>query len=129
MELETHKQAFEERKETIFKWAVEVRGIENSSRIIGDNASRAVVELLSVYLHRQKKVEEGFQLNHAWFKSEKVKERLPEFEHKAKIVSLMIELELLSEKLSYGTPKPIDSTKKVLDLFNELENLLKKMIS
>lgn len=129
MKEEQHLQAFEEREETIFKWAVEVRGIENSSRIIGDNVSRAIVELLSVYLHQKRKVEEGFQLNHAWFKSEKVIDRLPEFEHKAKIIGLMVKLELLCEKLSYGTPRSIDSTKKALELFNELESLLKKMIS
>ncbi|MBI2151355.1 hypothetical protein HYU21_01360 [Candidatus Woesearchaeota archaeon] len=59
MELETHQRAFEERKETIFKWAIEVRGLENSQHIVGDNASSAITELLSAYLHQQKKVEVG----------------------------------------------------------------------
>ena len=43
MKPEYHLQAFEERKETIFRWAVEVRGIEHSQHIIGDNASRAII--------------------------------------------------------------------------------------
>ena len=44
MKPEIHLQAFEERKETIFKWAVEVRGLSQSQRIIGDQASKAINE-------------------------------------------------------------------------------------
>ena len=128
MKPESHLEAFEERKETIFKWAVEVRGIERSQRIIGDNASKAITELLSAYLHKAKKVEEGFQLNHSWFKSLTVKGRMPEFEHKAKIVSKMVELEKLCEKLSYGAPKPIEKAKGALHLFQELESWIKEML-
>lgn len=82
MKPEFHKEAFEERKDTIYKWGIEVRGIDKSQRIIGDNASKAITELLSVYLHKEKKVEEGFQLNHSWFKSNKIYKKLPEFENK-----------------------------------------------
>ncbi|MEK6937978.1 MAG: hypothetical protein V2A62_04760 [Candidatus Woesearchaeota archaeon] len=129
MRIEMHLQAFEERKETIFKWAVEVRGIENSQRIIGDNASKAITELLSAYLHQQNKVEEGFQLNHAWFKSDTVFRRLPEFERKEEIVSLMIQLEIICEKLSYGAPRPIERVEEALHLFETLENILKGMLN
>ena len=128
MKPESHLKAFEERKETIFKWAVEVRGIENSQRIIGDNASKAITELLSAYLHRKRKVEEGFQLNHAWFKSGKVFGRLPEFESKKLIVGKMTELEKLCENLSYGSPRQPEDARKVLKLFQELENTIMEMI-
>lgn len=87
MKPEAHLQAFEERKETIFKWAIEVRGIENSQRIIGDNTSKAITELLSAYLHNEKRVEDGFQLNHSWFKPESVRERLPEFPNHEQITT------------------------------------------
>ena len=128
MKIELHKQAYEERKDTLFKWCVEVKGIENSQRIIGDNASRAIVEMLSAYLLAEKKVEAGFQLNHAWFKSETVMNRLPEFSEKQKIVSQMIRLEKLCEQLSYGTPKPVDTTEEVLRLFLQLEKLLLELL-
>ena len=82
MRPEIHLEAFEERKETMLKWGIEIRGIENSQRIVGDNASKAITELLSAYLHKAKKVEEGFQVNHTWFKSDKVSERFPEFNNK-----------------------------------------------
>lgn len=121
MKPEVHKQAFEERKETLFRWAIDVRGIENSQRIIGDNASKAITELLSAYLHQKRMVEDGFQLNHAWFKSEKVYETLPDFDKKQVIVKKMIELEKLCEKLSYGTPKPVETAKEAIDLFKEIE--------
>jgi len=120
--------AFEERKETIFKWAVEVRGIEKSQRIIGDNASKAITELLSAYLHKHHKVEVGFQLNHSWFKSQKVRERLPSFPNKDMIVSKMIILEKLCENLSYGAPKPVAKIKEALQLFQELEKNIKEII-
>jgi len=128
MNSKDHLSAFEERKETIFRWAVEVRGIENSQRIIGDNASRAMAELLSTYLHQEHLVEEGFQLNHAWFKSPNVSERLPDFDQSKTIIPKMIELETLCEKLSYGSPKPVEIVQKVLNLFVELEKMLKEMI-
>ncbi len=128
MKPEFHLEAFEERKETIFKWALEVRGLEHSQRTIGDNASKAIVELLSAHLHQTKAVEEGFQLNHSWFKSEVVFRRLPEFEQKQTIISQMILLERLCEKLSYGAPKPVEKIKEALKLFQELELILKAML-
>lgn len=128
MKPEIHLQAFEERKETIFRWAIDVRGVENSQRIIGDNASKGITELLSAYLHQKRKVEDGFQLNHAWFKSDKVVERLPEFEKKSAIMTGMIELEKLCEKLSYGAPKPVDSAKRAVDLFRKLEQEIKSIL-
>lgn len=128
MRPESHLEAFEERKETILKWAVEVRGLEKSQRIIGDNASKAITELLSAYLHKKQKIDEGFQVNHTWFKSERVSERLPDFEKKVKIVNKMIQLEKLCEYLSYGAPKPIERVKEALKLFVELEKTIKEML-
>ena len=128
MKQKDHIEAFKERKETIYKWGIEVRGIENSQRIIGDNASKAIVELLSAYLHQENKVEEGFQLNHTWFKSKKIFNRLPEFNNKKFILNKMIELEKICEKLSYGAPKTVEEIKKALNLFQRLENKFKEVI-
>jgi len=128
MKYEDHLTAFDDRKETALKWGVEVKGIEHAQRIIGDNVSKAITELLSACLHKKQKVEEGFQLNHAWFKSEKVFEKLPEFENRKAIVSKMIELEKLCEKLSYGAPKPVEMSRKALTLFEELETSIRKVM-
>lgn len=126
MKPEKHLEAFEERKETIFKWAIEVRGLENSQRIIGDNASKGIVELLSACLHKEKKIEEGFQVNHTWFKSEKVSERFPAFRNKDMIMNKMIELEKLCEKLSYGVQRQVEEAKKAVEMFQELEKIIRE---
>ena len=129
MNTEEHLKAFEERKEAIFKWALEVRGIEKAQRSIGDNSSKAIVELLSAYLHKKKIVEDGFQLNHAWFKSKRVYERLPDFPNKQAIVEKMIKLELLCEKLSYGAQKPKEKSQEAVSLFQEMEVEIKKLLN
>ncbi|MBI2676040.1 MAG: hypothetical protein HYX24_06285 [Candidatus Aenigmarchaeota archaeon] len=128
MRPEKHLEAFEERKETIFKWAIEVRGLENSQRIIGDNASKGIVELLSACLHKEKKIEEGFQINHTWFKSEKVFGRLPEFRNRAAIINKMLELEKICEKLSYGAPKQAEMARKAVEIFQGLERIIKEVM-
>lgn len=124
MKIESHEEALEEHKSTIFKWALEVYGLEKSQRIVGLHVSRAATELLSIYLHKNNLVDEGFQLNHRWFKSLKVSERLPEFPNKEQTIKKMVELENLSESLTYGTEKPVEETKAAIKLFKEIENLI-----
>lgn len=115
-------EAFEEHRSTIFKWGLNTYGLSKSQRIVGLHASRGIVELLSAYLHKEKLIDEGFQINHRWFKSEKISEKLPDFKNKGKIIKKMVELELLSEQLSYGSPKPTKTIEKALILFKDIEN-------
>src|SRR3989338_274144 len=117
MKIEEHQESYKEHKETIFRWALEVIGIENSQRIIGLHASRAVLDLLSIYLLKNGKITAGKQINHRWFKSLKVSDKLPDFPNKNKIVEKIVELELLSEKLTYGSRRPEIEVKKALELF------------
>lgn len=128
MKIEDHREAFEEHKQTIFKWALDIHGIRNSQRIVGLHASRGITELLSLYLHRKKLVDEGFQLNHRWFKSERVSEKLPNFSKKKEIVDKMVRMENLCETLSYGSQKPEKKIEDALRLFKELEDMIKGMM-
>lgn len=125
MRIEEHKESFEEHKETIFRWAVEIKGIEKSQRIIGLHASRAIIDLLSIYLLKKGKIGPGKQINHRWFKSLKASDKIPDFQDKKQIVEKIVELELLCEKLAYGSRKPETETKKALELFHTLENKIK----
>ncbi len=109
-----HREAFETHKKIIFEWALEIQCLQKSQRIIGLHASRGIAELLSLLLHRKKLVLAGFQLNHRWFKSEKVAEKLPEFENKDEIIKLMVRLENICEVLSYGKQRSIEKVKKPL---------------
>lgn len=128
MRIESHQEAFEVHKKALFKWALEVEGLERSQRIVGLHAPRGIVELLSVVLHRKNLVDEGFQINHRWFKSEKVSDRLPDFSGKKEIIRKMVELENLCENLAYGTQKPVSSSEQALRLFSELEEAIGRLL-
>lgn len=127
MKIEDHLESFKEHKETIFDWALKIKGLKNSQRIIGLHASRAIIDLLSVYLHEKNKITSGTQINHRWFKSKNIKDKLPNFNKKDIIISRIVDLELLCENLSYGAPKPIEKIKEALNLFKELENEIEKL--
>jgi hypothetical protein len=127
MKKEDHLEAFKEHKETIFDWALRVKGLKNSQRIIGLHASRGIIDLLSVYLHENSKITIGAQINHRWFKSKKVKDKLPDFKEKDKIIDGLVRLELLSEDLSYGAPKSIENIERALKLFKELEDKIEEL--
>lgn len=126
MKAEDHLSSFKEHKETIFDWALKIKGLKKSQRIVGLHASRAIIDLLAAYLHLQDKISIGAQINHRWFKSMSIAERLPEFPFKKEILPKMIKLETDCEALSYGAPKPVEQIKKVLLEFTELEEEIKK---
>lgn len=125
MKIENHLESFKEHKETIFDWAVKVKGLKNSQRVIGLHASRAIIDLLSIYLIKRNLISTGMKINHRWFKSENVKDKLPEFEEKEEICSQIINLERLCEDLTYGAPRTEDKIKEAIELFNKLEEQLK----
>jgi len=127
MKSEDHLESFKEHKETIFDWALRVKGLGNSQRIVGLHASRGIIDLLSAYLHEGEKITIGAQINHRWFKSKNVKDKLPEFEEKENITGKLVELELLCEDLSYGAPKPVDKIESALKLFKDLEEKIQKL--
>lgn len=125
MKIENHLESYKEHKETIFDWALKIKGLKNSQRVIGTHASRAMVDLLSAYLLKKGLIDAGLQINHRWFKSKKIKEKLPEFENKEEICEDMIKLELLCEDLTYGSPKPEEKIKEAILMFNKIESKLK----
>jgi len=125
MKTENHLAAYKEHKETIFDWALKVKGLKNSQRIIGLHASRGIIDLLMVYLLKKGVIDVGAQINHRWFKSRSVLERLPEFENKEEICADIIRLEVLCEDLTYGAPKSEEKIKEAILLFNKLEGMLK----
>ena len=125
MKIESHLESYKEHRETIFDWALKIKGLKNSQRIIGTHASRGIIDLLAVYLLKKGLIDSGMQINHRWFKSKKVGEKFPDFENKNKIFEEMIQLELLCEDLTYGSPKSEEKIKQAIFLFNKLESLLK----
>ena len=121
MKSEDHFKAFEEHKEAVFVWALQIKGIEKSQRIIGMHISRSIIELLSAYLHNKGLLSIGAQLNHRWFKSPRVEERLPNFKGKETVLPKLVELETISEDLAYGAPAPKEKSEKAISIFRDLE--------
>ncbi len=126
MKEEEHSNAYKEHR-SVVDWAID-KGVEQSQRTIAMHASRGAVELLSLYLHKTSKIDQGFQINHRWFKSPQAGRKLPEFEKKDVIVPKLIELENRCENLTYGSQKPASEIKDVIELFNEVEKLLNGLI-
>ena len=127
MKEEEHLSAFEEHR-AVIDWAID-RGIERSQRIIASHASRGALELLSYYLHKLNMIDPGFQINHRWFKSPQVGNRLPEFEKKGLILPRLVRLENVCENLTYGSQKQANDIKEIVELFNEVERLLNELMS
>ncbi len=126
MKAEEHLKAFQEHKDVI-DWAIN-RGIERSQRIIGAHTSRGTVELLSAYLHKTNKIDAGFQINHRWFKSEKVADKFPYFPRKEGIIREMVKMENMAESLTYGSQQSEKEIKEAVKLFIRLENILTGMV-
>ena len=64
MKIETHLESYKEHRETIFDWALKVKGLKNSQRVIGLHASRGIVDLLTVYLPKKGVINSGTMINH-----------------------------------------------------------------
>ncbi len=128
MKIEEHEESLKQHKEAIFDWALEVKGIENSQRIIGLHASRAALDILAIYLQKTKRIGPGMQLNHRWFKSRKVADKLPAFPHKVPILGKIIELEKTCEKLSYGSKKSKVEILKAVKLLQGIEEDVTKVM-
>jgi len=126
MKKEDHLKAYEEHREAL-DWAVD-KGIDKSQRIIGIHASRGIIELFSAFLHSIDAVGIGFQVNHRWFKSERVGERFPDFAEKDFLMRNIRDLELKAENLVYGSMKSENEIKEVLNLFNIIEKVLLSLI-
>ena len=87
MKIENHLESFKEHKETIFDWAIGIKGLKASQRIVGTHASRAMIGPVAIHLLKRNLIDTGTQINHRWFKSKKVFERLLEFNNKEQILS------------------------------------------
>lgn len=125
MKIESHLESYKEHRETIFDWALKVKGIKNSQRIIGLHASRGIIDLLSAYLLKKSLIDAGIKINYRRFKSKRVLEKIPEFDNKEKVCDDIIKLELLCEDLTYGSPKPEEKIKEAIWLFTKIEGELK----
>ena len=125
MKLENHMLKLREHLKAL-EWGVK----QNNQSSIGFHASAGSVEMLSILLHRLRKVQADFQLNHTWFKSDGVLEKkLPfDFPHKEEIIGLIKGIEELRNPLCYGSPKLESSIDEVLEHFYKIKEIVEGVL-
>ncbi len=127
MNIEKHKEKLRESLELIDE-SIQI-GIEKRQRTIGFNTSIASADMLEIYLHQKNLIDPGFVIKHEWFKSKnKLKDKFPfEFEEKEQLFQLMQYIEMQRDSLCYGIPKQKEEIMKVIQKFNEIKSIFKKV--
>jgi len=98
-------------------------------KIIGFAASEASVNLFAVLLHKNNLVEPSFNINHRYFASKKIAERMFNFDfgNKDKILSLLINQEDYRNRLCYGKEKKADVVNSAIKNLFELKELISSL--
>jgi len=119
MKIEEHERAYKEHLRNLNRNIEE--GIEENQRNISYNISQGSVELLAIFLHKLNLLQIGDQLDHRVFKSKSLSEKKlpPDFPENKKTLELMRAIELERNALCYGTRKPNERIKKMIETFNE----------
>lgn len=102
--------------------------VAKRQRIIGFAVSEASTNLFAIYLHKQKLIEPGFNINHSFFASQKRAElTFPyQFRHKKEILELLVKLEELRNRLCYGREKDAKEAQEAIGLLFKLKNFLEE---
>lgn len=105
------------------------KGLQDRQRNIGFNTSVAAVEMLEVFLHKRNLINPGAIIKHNWFSSErKAKEKLNfDFSEKEKIIKFICGIEEKRNLLCYGKPQSLETIKSILNSFNKLKSLFRKL--
>ncbi|OGI15176.1 hypothetical protein A3K63_03540 [Candidatus Micrarchaeota archaeon RBG_16_49_10] len=104
--------------------------IAERQRIIGFSLTECAKNYFELYLHKMKLVNEGMNINHRWFSSERMAmDKFPfDFPHKREILKRMVLLENKRNLLCYGKAKPKREIEDALKLFSEIKKIIKKEI-
>lgn len=127
MRIDHHKRAIKESLE-IIKESID-RGLIERQRTIGFHCSVAAVDILELYLHSKNLVDPGASIKHDFFSSEKkaLSKIKVEFENKARIIKLLVEIENKRNLLCYGKGQSKEYIEKYLGLFNALRKIFDSM--
>ena len=100
------------------------KGVENYQRSIGFHVSVALCDMLEIYLHDNNLIDPGSVIKHDFFASRrKANERLPEFEDKEKIISLLAEIDEKRNILCYGKRQVKENLAEFLERFHSLKKI------
>ena len=126
MKIEDHMKNIEESLEEIEE-AVE-KGLTKRQRSLAFHVSVVSTELLEVYLHKLRLLDEGKVLKHNMFSSKRrANEELPfDFPHKKEIINLLVEIEKRRNILTYGKRRNEKELEEFLNLFLKLKKIFEE---
>ena len=102
--------------------------VAKRQKIIGFSVSEASANLFAIFLHRNNLIPPGFNVNHSFFASEKrTEESFPsDFKNKKEIISLLVKIEALRNRLCYGREKEAKEVNEAVSLLFKLKGLLEE---
>ena len=102
--------------------------IVKRQKIIGFSVSEASTNLFAIFLHKQKLISPGFNVNHSFFASQKRAEQTfpSDFKNKGKILQILVKIEELRNRLCYGRDKEAKEVNEAIKLLFELKKLLEE---
>jgi hypothetical protein len=114
--------------ENDIKEKIQMNLLVERQKIIGFACSEGAVNYFAVLLHSKKLVTEGFNVNHTFFASREIAESrfYFKFPKKDELLTNLVEMEMLREKLCYGRTKSISEIEKAVKLFYEIKRMIEE---
>jgi len=120
MKIEDHLRNINESLDVI-KESVE-KGLQKRQRTIGFSMSVASVEMLEVFLHKEKLLDLSSMLKHDWFSSVKrANDKVADFSDKNKVIELLNKIESKRNILCYGKTRTESEIRDVLNSFYKIK--------
>lgn len=125
--IEEHKRTAKELIEDIEE-KIRLNIVSKRQRIIGFAASEASANLFAIFLHNKNLIEPGFNLNHSFFASQRRAESIfPfEFSKKKEILSILVRIEELRNRLCYGREKEALEVNEAVSLLFKLKDIFEE---
>ena len=123
--IEEHEKTAKELIEDIEE-KIRLNLIVKRQKIIGFAVSEASTNLFAIFLHKNKLISQGFNINHSFFVSEKRAERTFNFNfsNKKEIIKALVKIEELRNRLCYGRDKESTEVNEAIRLLFQLKNIL-----
>lgn len=99
-------------------------------KIVGFVASEAAVNLFALLLHQKNIVEQGFNVNHRYFASERIAEKRFDFDipKKDKLLKLLVDQEDYRNKLCYGGDKKAETVNSAVKNLFEIKKIIDSVL-
>lgn len=105
--------------------------VAKRQKIVGFSVSEASVNLFAIFLHKSKLIDPGFNVNHSFFASQKRAEQIfpSDFKNKKNILSILVRIEELRNRLCYGREKEAREANEAVSLLFKLKKMLEEVDS